>query len=158
MKATVWHYLCSRINSGKIKRLNELHFLKNLWGLPRMAEWGGWQILSLKSKLAKIDKNNLSELWDLTRGITKYDKLLCLKTAELQVRTVRVCGAISEGCSHLPTAQLMCSSCRNVVWGRLGGPETVPPYERGLTWFRADAMHNALYVKATLSRETQQLF
>lgn len=88
-----------------------------------MAKWGGWQILPLKSKLDKIDKNNLLEPWDLTRGMKKYDKLLCLKTAELQVRTGRVCGAISEACSHLPTAQLMGSSCRNVVWGRLGGPE-----------------------------------
>lgn len=123
-----------------------------------MAEWEGWQILSLKSKLDKNDKNNLLEPWDFTRGIKKYDKLLCLKTAELQVRTGRVCGAISEGCSHLPVAQLMGSSCRNVVWGRLGGPEAVSPYERGLAWLGADATHNALYVKVTLSRETQQLF
>lgn len=34
-----------------------------------MAEWGSWQIFSLKSQLDKIDINNLVELWDLTKGL-----------------------------------------------------------------------------------------
>lgn len=85
-----------------------------------MAECRGWLIFPLRSTVDETDTNNLSELWNSTKDIKKYMwQTFFLKTAEHQIGTLRVDGAMSQAFSHLPSAQLVWRFHPSVAWGYL---------------------------------------